>query len=227
MLGFAVGLALVIGLLIGVIPVFHILRTNLAAVIQSSSRSASSGRGVRALSSVLVVAQVAVALMLLTGAGLLIQSFAKALESGSRVRRDEVVTARIALTREHRASDDAANKFRERLLQAMREIPGVTSAALSFSTPFQGGLPINAFTLENDTLPPGAPQPGAFRVIVTPGYLRNAGAETGGGAFLRGGGSRLPSAAPVRRRRELRAEILSRWLRDRWTFRLWQPPGKT
>ena len=43
------------------VSVFHILRTNLAAVIQSSSRGASSGRGVRALSGVLVVAQVAVA----------------------------------------------------------------------------------------------------------------------------------------------------------------------
>jgi putative ABC transport system permease protein len=47
--------------------VFHILRTNLAEVIQQSSRSTSSGRGVRALSSVLVVSQVAVALVLLTG----------------------------------------------------------------------------------------------------------------------------------------------------------------
>ena len=55
-LGFAVALAVVIGLIIGVIPVFHILRTNLAAVIQSSSRSSSSSRGVRALSGVLVVA---------------------------------------------------------------------------------------------------------------------------------------------------------------------------
>jgi predicted permease len=43
--------------------------------------------------------------------------------------------------------------------------------ALAFSTPFQGGLPINALTLENDTLPPGSPQPGAYRVTVTPGYL--------------------------------------------------------
>jgi predicted permease len=48
----------------------------------------------------------------------------------------------------------------------------VTSVALSFSTPFQGGLPINAFTLESDTLPPGSPQPGAFRVTVTPEYLK-------------------------------------------------------
>src|SRR3954469_22794548 len=170
-LGFAIALTAVIGLIIGLIPIVHILRTNLASVIQSSSRSASSSRGVRALSGVLVVAQVAVALMLLTGAGLLIQSFAQALRVDTGLEPRNVVTARIALTREHRASDDAANKIRERLLQAMREIPGVTSVALSFSTPFQGGLPINAFTLESDTLPPGAPQPGAFRIIVTPGYL--------------------------------------------------------
>ena len=174
-LAFAVALTAVVGLLIGLIPVVHILRTNLAAVIQSSSRSASSSRGVRALSSVLVVAQVAVALVLLTGAGLLIHSFAEALKVDPGLEPTNVVTARIALTREHRASDAAAISIRERLFQALKEIPGVTSVALSFSTPFQGGLPINAFTLENDTLPPGAPQPGAFRVIVTPGYAERWG----------------------------------------------------
>jgi predicted permease len=193
-LGFAIALTGVVGLLIGLIPVFHILRTNLAAVIQSSSRSASSGRGVRALSSVLVIAQVAVALMLLTGAGLLIHSFANALRVDTGLEESNVVTARIALTREHRASDEAANKIRERLFQAMREIPGVTSVALSFSTPFQGGLPINAFTLENDTLPPGAPQPGAYRVIVTPGY-----AETLGLRMLEGRFYEEADLAPGRR----------------------------
>jgi putative ABC transport system permease protein len=182
-LAFAVGLTAVVGLVIGLIPVAHILRTNLAAVIQSNSRSASSSRGVRALSSVLVVAQVAVALMLLTGAGLLIHSFAEALKVDTGLDPTNVVTGRIALTREHRASDDAANSIRQRLLQAMKEIPGVTSVALSFATPFQGGLPINAFTLENDTLPPGAPQPGAFRVIVSPGYAETMGLKLVEGRF--------------------------------------------
>src|SRR3954451_442648 len=182
-LGFAVGLTAVISLIIGLVPVVQILRTNLASVIQSSSRSASSSRGVRALSGVLVVAQVAVALILLTGAGLLIQSFAQALRVDTGLQAGNVVTARIALTREHRSSDEAANKIRERLLQAMRQIPGVTSVALSFSTPFQGGLPINAFTLENDTLPPGAPQSGAYRVIVTPGYLETLGLKLVEGRF--------------------------------------------
>ena len=174
-LGFAVGLTLVVGLLIGLVPVIHILRTNLAEVIQRSSRGASSGRGVRALSSILVVTQIAVALVLLTGAGLLIHSFAEALKVDTGFRPENVVTGRIAIPVAHRASDEAANKFRERLLISLREIPGVTSVALSFATPFQGGLPINAFALEQDTLPPGAPQPGAFRVVVTPGYLQTMG----------------------------------------------------
>ncbi len=182
-LGFAIGLSLIAGLIIGLVPVIHTLRTNLAAVIQSSSRGASSSRGVRALSSSLVVAQVAVALMLLTGAGLLIHSFAQAVKVDTGLDVNGVVTARIALTREHRASDEAAFKIRDRLLQAMREIPGVTSVALGAATPFQGGLPINAFVLENDTLPPGAPQPGAFRVIVTPGYAQTLGLTLVEGRF--------------------------------------------
>jgi putative ABC transport system permease protein len=182
-LGFAVALALVVGLLIGLIPVFHILRTNLAAVIQSSTRGSSSSRGVRALSGMLVVAQVAVALILLTGAGLLIHSFAQALRVDTGLDATKVVTARLALTRQHRASADAANSLRERLFQGMREIPGVTSVALSFSTPFQGASGINAFVLENDTLPPGSPQPGAFRIVVTPGYAQTLGLTVVEGRF--------------------------------------------
>jgi predicted permease len=182
-LAFAIALTAVAGLLIGLIPVVHVLRMNLASVIQSSSRSASSSRGVRGLSSLLVVVQVSVALMLLIGAGLLIHSFAQALKVDTGLEPENVVTARIALTRQHRANDEAVASIRERLLQAMKEIPGVTSVALSAATPFQGDLPINAFTLENDTLPPGAPQPGAFRVIVTPGYAETLGLKLVEGRF--------------------------------------------
>ncbi len=182
-LGFAIALTVAIGLLIGLIPVFHILRTNLAEIIQSSSRSASSGRGVRALSSVLVVVQVAVALMLLTGAGLLIHSFTRALAVSPGFDPKGVVTARIIIPQAHRATAESADKFQERLRQSLQELPGVTSVALSGSTPFQGGLPINAFTLEQDTLPPGSPQPGAFRVQVTPGYAETLGLKVLEGRF--------------------------------------------
>jgi predicted permease len=182
-LGFAIGLTVVIGVLIGLVPVFHILRMNLAEVIQSNSRNASSGRGVRTLSSLLVVVQVAVALMLLTGAGLLMHSFAKAVAVDPGFNPKDVVTARIVIPSAQRSSAEAATKFQERLKQSLSELPGVTSTALAFSTPFQGGLPINAFTLEQDTLPAGSPQPGAYRVMVTPGYEQTLGLKLLEGRF--------------------------------------------
>jgi putative ABC transport system permease protein len=183
-LGFAVGLALLVGVLIGLVPIFHTFRTNLAEVIQRQGRGASAGRGVRVLSSSLVVLQVAGALMLLAGAGLLIHSFAKALNVSPGLRTEGIVTGAMALPRAVRGDQDQAEQTRQRLLQAMQEIPGVTSAALSFATPFKGGLPINAFTLENDTLPPGAPQPGAFRVAVSSAYFETLGLELLEGRFL-------------------------------------------
>lgn len=182
-LGFAVVLSVLVGMLIGLIPVWHTLRTNLAEVIQRSSRSASSGRGVRALSGFLVVAQVSVALVLLTGAGLLIHSFVRALDVNPGFDPGRVVTASVALPRSLRSTDEAAAQIRQRLIDTMREIPGVDSSALAFTRPFEGGLPINAFTLENDTLPPGAPQPGAFRVVVSPGYLETLGLKLIEGRF--------------------------------------------
>lgn len=182
-LGFAVALTVIIGLITGLVPVFHTLRTNLAEIIQGNSRGASSGRGVRALSGLLVVAQVAVALVLLTGAGLLIHSFAKALEVNPGFDPGRVVTASVALPRSLRSTEEAAAQIRQRLIDTMRAIPGVDTSALGFARPFEGGLPINAFTLENDTLPPGSAQPGAFQVVVTPGYLETLGLKLVEGRF--------------------------------------------
>ncbi|MEO6567852.1 MAG: FtsX-like permease family protein, partial [Opitutaceae bacterium] len=155
--------------------------------IQRSSRGASSGRGVRALSSLLVIAQFAVALVLLTGAGLLIHSFAKALDVSPGFEPHRVVTARVYLPRSLRSTEEASAQIRQRLLDLMREIPAVDSSALAFGRPFEGGLPINAFSLENDTLPPGAPQPGAYQVIVTPGYFETLGLKLVEGRFYREG----------------------------------------
>jgi predicted permease len=170
--------------LIGLVPVVHVLRTNLAEIIQRSSRSVSSGRGVRALSGILVVAQVAVALVLLTGAGLLIHSFARALKVDRGFDPTHVVGGGVALPASQRASDEAAKSVRERMLRAMREIPGVEASALSYSAPYRGGLPINALTLANDPLPAGSAQPGAYRVVVTPGYLVTLGLRLVEGRFF-------------------------------------------
>jgi putative ABC transport system permease protein len=164
-------LALATALLITVAPIVHILRTNLSEIINSSSRGASDGVGIRALSSALIVGQVAAALVLLCGAGLLIHSFMRAIAVNPGFEPRGVVVGRLAVPLALRGSGNAARTLQARVKQAMTEIPGVTSAAFSIATPFQGGIPLNAFTLAEDTLPPGSPQPGANRVIVSPEYL--------------------------------------------------------
>ena len=108
----------------------------------------------------------------------------------------------------------------------MKEIPGVTSVALSSSTPFQGGLPINAFTLENDTLPPGSPQPGAFRVIVTPGYAETLGLKLVEGRFYE-----EADLAPGRRLFVVDQSFARKFFPNGSAVggqvRLWRPAGKT
>jgi putative ABC transport system permease protein len=170
-LGFTVVLSVTVGILIGMLPVVHILRTNLMELIHRSTRSSSGGRGVRALSSILVTGQVAVALVLLTGAGLLIHSFANALAVNPGFDPRNMVTGRVAIPGSYQQGDQGA-AFQRRLLQAIEEIPGVTDAALSNGVPFRGGLNINALTLKENELPRDSPQPGAFQVGVSVGYFQ-------------------------------------------------------
>ena len=183
-LGATIGVAALVALLISVVPIVHVLRANLMERIHRNSRGASGSGGVRAVSNGLIVMQVAVALMLLIGAGLLIHSFIRAISVEPGFQPNGVVTGRVAIPQQHRASDEAARSFRDRVEQAMIEIPGVSSVAFSSSVPFQGGLPINALTLADDTLPSGSAQPGAFIVVASPRYLETLGLRLLEGRFL-------------------------------------------
>ncbi len=170
-LWYAIGISVAMGVLIGVIPVVHILRSNLSEVIHRSSRSASGGRRVRALSSVLVTGQIAVALVLLSGAGLLIHSFANAIAVKPGFEPQHLVVGTIALPSAYGPQDKMV-AFQRRLVQGMKEIAGVDDAALATGIPFEGNLGILALNLRDGTLPRDAPQPGAFLIGVSFEYFR-------------------------------------------------------
>jgi len=182
-LGCTVAVAVVVGLLIGVVPVVHILRSNLAQVIQRSSRSSSGGRGVRALSSILVTGQVAIALILLSGAGLLIHSFANAIAVNPGFDPRNLVVGSIALPSVY--NDNAKSMaFERNLTESLREIPGVENAALATGIPFEGGLPINALALKDSLLPANSSQPGAFQIGVSPDYFKTLKIQLMKGRYL-------------------------------------------
>jgi predicted permease len=127
----SIGVALVIGLL----PVARIWRAgSLQGAIQSGTRGASRGGGIRAMSGGLVVAQVALALLLLVGAGLLLRSFANvmAIDPGFDVKR--VIHVRAAYDSSY-TDLEKLQGLQNRILEKMREIPGIESVACSDRLP--------------------------------------------------------------------------------------------
>jgi predicted permease len=169
-LGFTIALTAVVALVISLLPIAHILRANLMASIHRSSRGASGGRSVRMWSSILVTGQIASALVLLTGAGLLVHSFVKALAVDPGFDPRNLVAGRIALPGAYENGDRAA-VFQKRLVQALREIPGVTDVALASSVPFEGHAEGRGLTLKDSPVPDGAEQPSANEVGVSVGYF--------------------------------------------------------
>jgi predicted permease len=169
MLAYTALVAAVMSIAIGPLPLVHVLGGNLLGLMQTSSRGASTSKGVRTISSTLVVVQVAFALILLTGAGLLIHSFARAAAIDPGFDPRQMLAARVALPASYRPND-GIGKFQERLLLSLQEIPGV-AVSMATATPFETGLPINGFGLRDLSLPPGASQPGAFHLGASPAYL--------------------------------------------------------
>jgi predicted permease len=166
----ATGLFVLVGLAVGFLPVLNILRTKLAGGLPVNSRGASGGPGVRLFSSIMIPGQIAAALVLLSGAGLLARSFVKAISVDPGFDPANVLVANIAVPGAYR--DEARGAaFQERLLRAIREIPGVESAAVATSVPFRGVDNSNPFTLKGSALPPGSPQPVAQFIGVSKEYF--------------------------------------------------------
>lgn len=134
-LGLTLLAALVVALLTGLLPSLRIWGSaGLQGLIQSGTRGASRGGGIRAMSGFLVVAQVALALMLLIGAGLLVRSFSKVMAIDPGFDPTRVIHARAAY--DESFTDLAKLKaLQDRILEKMREIPGVESVAYSDRSP--------------------------------------------------------------------------------------------
>jgi len=203
-LGFAVALTFLVGLGIGLIPLVHVLRANLTGVMQSSSRGSSAGRGMRSLSSLLAIGQVAVALVLLTGAGLLIVAFQRAISVDPGLDPSGVGWVTVNVPAAYRGTNEAGQAIRDRVEAAMREIPGVTSTAFTYTVPFRGGAGSAPLALADDPHPPGSPQPGVFLVAVSPGYAATMGLHLVEGRFFE------PQDAPFAQQRLVVDETLAK-----------------
>jgi predicted permease len=137
---FTAGLALLLGVALGITPLFALRQGSLRQAFREEGRSGTSGRHVRTLRRLLVASQVAFAFVLLIGAGLLLASFARVLAVDPGFRPAGLLTARLAPPPARYPMGAELRAFTTRFLERVRALPGVEHAALTSSMPFGGQL---------------------------------------------------------------------------------------
>ena len=170
---FTLGLAVITGLLFGVVPALFATRT-VNDAIREGGRHGSGPRARRALGT-LVVAEVALSLVLLAGAGLLLRSFIALQSVNPGMRTDGLLTARVSLFGERYSSEKATGDFFTEATSRIAAIPGVESAAAVSFLPMAGlGIGTSFHRLDRPT-----PEPGQFAATdvkpVTPNFFRTMG----------------------------------------------------
>ncbi|MBZ5726555.1 MAG: ABC transporter permease [Acidobacteriia bacterium] len=176
----ALGLSLATGILFGLAPAWYAARIDVSAMLKEGTRGSTSRSPLR---SVLVTGQVAIAVVLLAGSGLLIRSFAEILRVDAGFRPEGLMTMRLAPAPvKYRGHNDLQIQLARGILERVSAVPGVRSAAISTDVPLLGN-PI--FIMRFEGRPPVTPSqaPLANYFSVTPGFF-----ETMGMRLVRGRG---------------------------------------
>jgi putative ABC transport system permease protein len=167
---FTLTVSLLTGLLFGLFPALQASRPNLTEGLKEGERGSSGPR--QRLRSVLVVAEVALTLMLLVGAGLLLQSFRRVLQVNTGFNAQNVLAMRVSVNQPD--SPQGAN-FIEQLQQNVRALPGVKAVAVSDGLPF--GRDVNHPTFIIEDRPVTEKKAFCQRYTVSPDYFQTMGIE--------------------------------------------------
>lgn len=164
---FTLLVALATGLAFGLVPALQVSKTNLSGSLQERSQDSAAGQ--HRLRSALVVAETAIGLILLVGAGLLIRSFNGLLHVNPGFDPHHVLTLRVDLP-STRYSEQQQIQFYHSLLERMQELPGVVSAAGIFPLPLSRSNINTTFAIEGRPVP-AAEEPSAGIRVISPSYF--------------------------------------------------------
>lgn len=174
-LGFAVVISLLTGILFGLAPVFQRSSLSISERLREGGRSQSESRAGGRLRSVFVVCQVALALMLLVGAGLFLQSFVRLRDVEKGFRPDHVLTMRLTLPRARYQEDDHRIAAYTELGQRIGDVAGVEAAGLISDIPLTSDREGTSFVFEGESDPPEGENRTINFATVTPGYFEAMG----------------------------------------------------
>jgi putative ABC transport system permease protein len=173
---FTLALSLLTGILFGLVPAFAASRTDVSHSLKEGKRAGLAGYRRNPIGSLLIVSELALALVLLMGAGLLLKSLYRLFEVNPGFQPENVLTATFYLPLEKYAGVSQRAAFCDQLLQRVNSLPGVEAAGLTDTLPLFGGPNVMIVGLEVKGEAPPDPDPQKLPVItvigISPGYFR-------------------------------------------------------
>jgi predicted permease len=152
--GFALLLAIVTGLACGLLPALAASRTQVNDALKEGGRTGTAAGHAR-LRAALVITQLAVALVLLTAAGLLLKSFEKLRQVDLGFRTDHMLTASYSLPKEQYSAQTSVDNFNQTLIARLQQLPGVQAAGITSALPAAGNEDNTGFVPEGYDPPKG------------------------------------------------------------------------
>ena len=159
------------GVLFGIAPAGQLRRVNISAALKEGARTGTSSRERNRLRSILVTAEVALALVLSIGAGLLLRSLSRIRQVDTGFRTDGVMTAVVTLPEAGYREPERQLAFFRTVIQRLRALPGVTSAAAAYPLPFGVGSESKPFQIVGRPVRQNEPAKLASLRLVTPQFF--------------------------------------------------------
>ena len=194
-IAFGALLSLVTGVVFGLMPAFRAASADLLSAIRQSARGATSGAGARRFRAALIVAEVALALVLLVGAGLMIRSFARLMAVETGFDADGVVTMRLSVPPSKYRDLAKWTAFHDDLVTRVAAIPGVAAAGVNSAVPLEGGGSEAGVFVEGRPMVRGKAEAATLFQASTPGYFPAMGIRLVRGRYFTDRDTR--GAAPV------------------------------
>jgi putative ABC transport system permease protein len=165
-------IALITGVLFGLTPALHITRLNLIDSLKEGGRGEGGQTSNKRIRSIFVVSEIALAVVLLAGAGLLVKSFINLQQIDRGFNADNVLTMVLRLSDSKYSQDPQVVNFFREVLEHTRALPGVRAAGIVNYLPFYGGLgSATGFTVIGRPAPPPGQEPSTNVRVADDGYF--------------------------------------------------------
>ena len=172
---FALALSVLTGVAFGLVPALRTTSTDPQADLREGNRGSTEGGGGQRLRLGLVAAEVALAVLLVIGAGLALRSFARLTNVHPGFEPEHTLVARFILQAEQFDGSEEQLAAYDRMLERVRALPGVTAAGMTKNAPMRGTGEQRTFTIPGRPLPRQGEEPTAMAHPVTPDYFRAMG----------------------------------------------------